>query len=371
MPDNKLTPLQRYRQDRSRDGFAADALQEQAANLLQELYDALEEEYRRRRGWRQRLGWRLLQRQPPPLRGLYFWGGVGRGKTYLVDLFYDCLSFDCKLRIHFHRFMQSVHRELKQLRDQSDPLQIVADRFAGKALVICFDEFHVSDITDAMLLGNLFRALFERGVTLVATSNEHPDELYRDGLQRDRFLPAIELIKANTRVFNLDSGIDYRLRYLDTAELYHCPLDERADAVLAANFEHLVPEAGTSGGTIEIEGREIETVRCADGVAWFEFAALCDGPRGAADYIEIGRLYQTVIIANVPRMDDGSNDMARRFITLIDEFYDRNVRVIMTAAAPPDALYRGRRLARSFRRTRSRLVEMQSHAYLARAHISD
>lgn len=364
-------PLQRYRRELEKRELIADPGQEQAVHLLQSLYEELCREYRLRRNWCRRLFSLIGIRRGAQVRGIYFWGGVGRGKTRLADLFYDCLPFESKLRMHFHRFMQRVHRELRQLRDQSDPLQIVADHFAGQALVICFDEFHVSDITDAMLLGNLFRALFDRGITLVATSNEQPDELYRDGLQRDRFLPAIELIKANTRVFHLDSGVDYRLRYLDTAELYHCPLDERADAVLAANFEHLVPEAGTAGEIIDIEGREIETVRCADGVAWFDFTALCDGPRGAADYIEIGRLYQTVLIANVPQMDDGSNDMASRFITLIDEFYDRNVRIILTAAAPPEELYRGRRLAQPFRRTRSRLAEMQSHAYLARAHVSD
>ena len=371
MNDSNLTPLQRYERDLSRSGFIADPLQEQALQLLQALYEKLIREDRLWQGWRRRLAARFLNRRPPPQRGLYFWGGVGRGKTYLVDLFFESLPVKAKLRMHFHRFMQRVHHELKRLHEQANPLQFVADRFADQTLVICFDEFHVSDITDAMLLGNLLQALFDRGITLVATSNEHPDQLYRDGLQRDRFLPAIELIKTHTHVFHLDGGIDYRLRYLDSAEIYRTPLDEKAGSMLTANFEHLAPDAGTCGEKIEIEGRQIESVRCADGVAWFDFAVLCGGPRAAADYIELGRLYQTILIANIPQMDDDSNDMAKRFITLIDEFYDRNVRVIMTAATEVDSLYRGEKLAEPFRRTRSRLVEMQSHDYLARQHLSE
>jgi cell division protein ZapE len=371
MSNRNLTPLQRYERDLSRSDFIADPLQKEALQLLQPLYEQLIREDRLRQGWHRRLAARFLNRWRPPHRGFYFWGGVGRGKTYLVDLFFESLPIKAKLRMHFHRFMQRVHHELKDLREQIDPLQIVAARFADQTLVICFDEFYVSDITDAMLLGNLLQALFDRGITLVATSNEHPDQLYRGGLQRERFLPAIELIKANTRVFHLDSDTDYRLRYLDSAEIYHFPLDDRAGCMLLANFEHLAPDAGSRGEKIEIEGREIETVRSADGVAWFEFDVLCGGPRGAADYIELGRLYQTILIANIPQMDDGCNDVARRFITLIDEFYDRNVRVIMTAATGAEHLYRGERLAVPFRRTRSRLVEMQSHDYLARQHLSE
>ncbi len=218
MSEHKPTPLQRYRRALDEGEFVADDVQEEAAGVLQSLHDALVEEYRSRQGWKYRLTARIRGHNRPPVEGIYFWGGVGRGKTWLVDLFYASLPFEKKLRMHFHRFMRRVHNELKQLHDQVDPLQIVADGFADEALVICFDEFHVTDITDAMLLGNLLDALFARGITLVATSNEHPDELYREGLQRDRFLPAIELIKHHTRVFHLDSGTDYRLRYLDSAE---------------------------------------------------------------------------------------------------------------------------------------------------------
>lgn len=371
MSEHNPTPLQRYRQALGEGEFVADPVQEEAVGVLQSLHETLIKEYRRRQGWKYRLMARIRGHNRPPVEGIYFWGGVGRGKTWLVDLFYASLPFEKKLRMHFHRFMRRVHNELKQLHDQVDPLQIVADGFADEALVICFDEFHVTDITDAMLLGNLLDALFARGITLVATSNEHPDELYREGLQRDRFLPAIELINRHTRVFHLDSGTDYRLRYLDSAEIFHYPHDEEGRRLLESGFRRLAPDEGSAGESIEIEGREIETVRCADGVAWFDFPALCDGPRGAADYIEIGRLFQTVLIAGVPQMDDDSNDMAKRFITLIDEFYDRNVKVIMTAATPIDTLYTGKRLAESFRRTASRLVEMQSHDYLARGHMSD
>ncbi len=235
---------------------------------------------------------------------------------------------------------------------------------------MCFDEFHVTDITDAMLLGGLLKALFERGVILVTTSNESPDELYSGGLQRDRFLPAIEIIKQNTTVLNVDSGIDYRLRFLDTAEIYHYPLDEAANMMLGGNFEHIAPDEGRDNVVLKIEGRQIKTIRCADGVVWFDFPAICDGPRGAADYIELARQYQTVLISNVPQLTDNDNDQVKRFMTLVDEFYDRNVKLILTAAEEPEALYTGARLAREFQRTTSRLQEMRTHDYLAKPHLS-
>ena len=284
-------------------------------------------------------------------------------------MFYDCLPFDNKLRVHFHRYMQWVHAELKQLADIEEPLRLVADKLAEDIVVICFDEFHVSDITDAMLLSGLFHALFARGVTLVATSNEHPGRLYRDGLQRERFLPAIELIKQHTRVVNLDTGIDYRLRYLDQAEIYHFPLSVGAREKLAESFDNIAPESGRTDTTIEIEGRRIKVERLASGVAWFDFHEICGGPRGAADYIEIARQFQTVFIENVPKMDDMDNERARRFITMVDEYYDRNVKLIMTAAVEARELYTGKRLARAYERTASRLIEMQSHDYLGRAHV--
>lgn len=366
-----MTPLERYQLDLESDEFIADAAQAEAVDYTQALFDALLQSQKKNNRLIARLKDTLLNSRKTPVKGLYFWGGVGRGKTYIVDAFYENLPLQKKMRSHFHRFMQMVHHELKQLNDVQDPLQIVADRFAEKAVVICLDEFHVSDITDAMLLGGLLQALFDRGVVLVTTSNEHPDQLYWDGLQRQRFLPVIELLKENTQIVNVDTGTDYRLRYLDKAEIFHQPLDEQAERMLMTNFEHIAPDKGEQNQRIEIEGRSIQTIRCADGVVWFEFDAICDGPRGPADYIEIGRLFQTVLIANVPQMDESQNDRAKRLITLVDEFYDRNVKLILTAATSIESLYRGKRLLKPFKRTVSRLIEMQSHDYLARQHLSE
>lgn len=366
-----VTPLQRYEHDLADRGFIADAAQQQAVQLTQSLYDALLAENRRRAALFGRLRRKVRGRRQDPCTGLYFWGGVGRGKTWIADALYDCLPFENRLRMHFHRFMWRVHHELGELKRIGGPLQVVADRLADRTMVLCFDEFHVSDITDAMLLGNLFAALFERGVCLVATSNEHPDRLYHGGLQRERFLPAIELLKTHTRIVNLDSGVDYRMRYLEGAEIYHITGKAPADSVLDGHFHHIAPDAGIRGAPILIEGREISTRRVADGVVWFDFPDICGGPRAAADYIEIARLYQTVLISNVPGMDDREMDCIQRFIHLVDEFYDRNVRLVLSAAAAPAELYRGKRLAQPFQRTASRLVEMQSREYLAREHKSD
>lgn len=316
-------------------------------------------------------GWwmRLRRRKPAPVRGLYVWGDTGRGKTWLVDLFHEALPFEHKMRRHFHRFMASVHAELAKLRGEADPLQTVADRLAARARLICFDEFFVSDIADAMLLGTLFEYLFERGVTLVATSNIPPDQLYRDGLQRARFLPAIALIERHTEVVAMEGKTDYRLRALERAELYHSPLDDGAEAALIRCFEAIAPPACLRGEPLEVNDRPIPTVRRADGVAWFEFADLCEGPRSQADYIEIARTHHSVVVANVPRLDEELENPARRFIALVDEFYDRNVKLIVSAAAGIQTLYSGRRLQFEFRRTRSRLEEMQSVAYLAAPHL--
>ena len=365
-----MTPWERYQADLLRADFSADPAQRIAVEHTQTLYDALLAVYRHEDGLITIIKKTLGGKPGPMVKGLYFWGGVGRGKTWIVDTFYDCLPFPGKKRIHFHRFMQMIHHELKQLKNKENPLFLVADKIVTDTRVLCFDEFHVTDITDAMLLGGLLEALFERGLTLVATSNEAPDQLYRDGLQRDRFLPAIELIKTYTHVVNVDSGIDYRLRFLDKAEIYHCPLDENADRMLHENFTHIAPDAGSDNVVLDIEGRPINTVRCGDGVVWFVFHDICDGPRGPADYIEIARLYQTVLVANVPVLEEADNDRAKRFMTLVDEFYDRNVKLIVTAAADPEHLYIGKRLTRPFQRTISRLNEMRTHDYLAKQHLS-
>lgn len=364
-----MTPLEKYQENLLRDDFSSDPAQKDAVQYTQALYEELTE-IDEEKGLVEQIKNKLLSEKRQTIKGLYFWGGVGRGKTYIIDAFYDCLPFSDKTRIHFHRFMQRIHNELKQLKDVEDPLLIVADKITEETRVLCFDEFHVTDITDAMLLGGLIKALFERGVILVTTSNEAPDQLYPGGLQRERFLPAIELIKQHTHVINIDSGIDYRLRFLDKAETYHYPLDQNATGMLRNNFEHIAPDEGADDLVLEIVGRMIKTVSCADGVVWFKFSEICDGPRGPADYIEISRLFQTVLIANIPTFSDENNDQAKRFMTLVDEFYDHNVKLIVTAAALPGALYNGKRLEKPFQRTISRLQEMQTHDYLAKQHLS-
>lgn len=366
-----MTPLERYESSLQKQEIFEDRAQKDAVEYTQALYEDLVKSHEQRPGFWKKLFDKYSGRSRENIRGLYFWGGVGRGKTCIVDIFFDCLPFEEKKRIHFHRFMQMVHHELKQLHQVQSPLKIIAETLVSESRVICFDEFHVSDITDAMLLGGLLRELFERGMVLVATSNEHPDELYLDGLQREKFLPAIELIKQHTRVINLDSGIDYRLMYLDKAEIYHSPLDENAERMLLTSFMHIAPDQGRQNSTIEIEGRKIPAVRNANGVVWFDFRAICDGPRGAADYIEISRQFQTVLISCVPVLGDDEIDIVSRFMAMVDEFYDRNVKLILTAEKPADEIYVGKRLAKKFKRTTSRLFEMQSHDYLSSRHLSE
>lgn len=365
-----MTPRERYQKDIECNGFTADPAQRIAVEHTQRLYDELLAKQDKNSSLITRLKQSFNGNKTVPVKGLYLWGGVGRGKTWIIDAFFETLPFENKRRIHFHRFMQWVHHQLKQLKNRENPLVIVAERFANDTHVLCFDEFHVSDITDAMILAGLLGALFERGVTLVATSNESPDELYAGGLQRDRFLPAIELIKQHTDVVQVEGDIDYRLRFLDKAEIYHFPLNEGAEEMLTNCFCHIAPDAGKKDVVLDIEGRSIETVRCADGVVWFDFNAICDRPRGTADYIEIAREYQTVLIGGIPVMNEADIDRANRFITLVDEFYDRNVKLILAAEADPEYLYSGKRLARKFQRTISRLQEMRTHDYLARPHMS-
>jgi cell division protein ZapE len=304
-----------------------------------------------------------------PVRGAYLWGGVGRGKTLMMDVFFDWLPFDDKLRYHFHRIMSRVHARLAELRDTPDPLAIVAADFARQARVICFDEFFVSDIADAMLLGRFIECLVDQGVTLVATSNSAPQDLYRGGLQRQRFLPCIDLLIRHTEVVHVDGLGDYRLRVLEAAEIWHAPLDAAADTNLERYFRDIAPERGTSDAPLEILGRRIPARRLAEGIAWFDFGALCDGPRSQEDYIQIARSFQTVIVSGVPQLDEGHENAARRFVALVDEFYDRRVNLIVSAAAPVSRIYTGSRLRREFERTRSRLLEMQSVEYLAAGHL--
>jgi len=312
---------------------------------------------------------RTFGQRETAVRGLYLWGSVGRGKTLLMDLFFHSLPFREKKRQHFHRFMAAAHAGLRDLKDVDNPLDIVADRFASECRVVCFDEFAVSDIADAMILGNLFTALFERGVTLAATSNIAPQDLYRDGLQRQSFLPAIAAIEANTEVLRIDGDRDYRLRVLEGASVYQSPDDAAARARLAESFAAIAPDEGEDAGSMEILGRPIDYLRISDGVVWLEFDAVCDGPRSQNDYIELAHEFQTVIVSGMPQLDVEKENQARRFIALVDEFYDRRVKLFLSAAVPLDALYSGKRLGREFERTRSRLIEMQSHDYLAAPHL--
>jgi cell division protein ZapE len=312
----------------------------------------------------------LLSRGPQRelQKGLYVWGGVGRGKTFLMDLFFHSLPFKDKQRSHFHRFMQFVHDELRKHKERADPLELVADKVARRTRVLCFDELFVADIADAMLLGNLFRGLFDRGVTLVATSNVAPDDLYKEGLQRARFVPAIRLLKEHTHVVHVDAGADYRLRLLERATTWFDSGDPASDEALARLFEQIAGEPGKTDATLTLNHRRLHTRRQADETIWFTFRELCDGPRGQADYIEIARDYHTVVLSDVPVLGGESENQARRFVTLVDEFYDRAVKLIVSAASPVQELYRGSKLTFEFERTRSRLIEMQSQQYLARPH---
>ena len=362
-----MTPLERYQADLKRPDFFHDAAQEQAVRHLQRLYEDL---LARERGRASVLGKLFGKKSSTPVKGLYFWGGVGRGKTYLVDTFFDALPFKEKMRTHFHRFMKRVHEEMTTLKGEKNPLTIIGKRFADEARVICFDEFFVSDITDAMILATLLEELFKNGVSLVATSNIVPDGLYKDGLQRARFLPAIELLKVHTEIVNVDSGIDYRLRALEQAELFHFPLDEAAEQSLCKSFKSLLHEKVSvqEDEALMIENRAIKARRVGGDVGWFEFRELCDGPRSQNDYIELGKIFHSVILANVEQMGVAKDDMARRFINLVDEFYDRNVKLIISAEVELKDLYTGGRLSFEFQRTLSRLLEMQSHEFLSRPH---
>ncbi|NVK00802.1 MAG: AFG1 family ATPase [Oceanospirillaceae bacterium] len=368
------TPLARYKKDLQRDDFSYDATQEMAVNHLQRLFDELvAAENGPKRSGISRLTAKMKlgkAKSIAPIKGLYFWGGVGRGKTYLMDTFYDTLPFERKMRTHFHRFMQRVHQELKALDGTKNPLTTIADKYAAETRIICFDEFFVSDITDAMILGSLLQELFARGVSLVATSNIVPDGLYKDGLQRARFLPAIDLLNKYTEVVNVDSGIDYRLRTLEQAELYHWPLDAQADVSLNSSFESLAPdlEELEENVKIEINNRHILARKACEDVIWFDFDAICEGARSQNDYIELAKLYHAVLLSNVPQLGRARDDAARRFINLVDEFYDSGVKLIISAEKPIHEIYTEGKLNFEIERTKSRLLEMQSTEYLAREH---
>jgi cell division protein ZapE len=339
-------------------GYQADEAQLRAVARLQQAY--LEwVDYKAQRASRLK---RLLSRPEVP-RGIYLWGGVGRGKSFLMDSFFSVVPVKRKARVHFHEFMRGVHRQLDELKGVADPLEDVALRIAKKYRLICFDEFHVSDIADAMILHNLLRALFENGVSFVMTSNYEPDALYPDGLHRDRMLPAIDLLKRNMDVLNVDAGIDYRKRALEQVEIYHVPLGPAADALLESAFSS-VAETPDENPVVHIESREIRAHRKAGGIVWFDFATLCGGPRSQNDYLELASRFHTVILSDIPKMSPAMSSEARRFTWLIDVFYDHRVKLLMSAEVTPDQLYTAGTMSNEFHRTVSRIIEMQSAEYM-------
>ncbi|BCL75761.1 cell division protein ZapE [Jeongeupia sp. HS-3] len=362
-PQEGQSPQAWYDSLKNEASFIADGAQAAAIGRLDALWHELVE-FKRKRG--RFLGKSLLP-QPALPQGLWFWGGVGRGKSFLMDAFFASLPYKRKKRLHFHQFMQNVHSELKKQAGSDDPMAGVAAKWAKSVRVLCFDEFHVSDIADAMILGRLMEQLFARGVVLIATSNYAPDNLYPNGLQRANFLPTIALLKAKLDVVNIDSGNDYRMRTLSKARTYLTPVNADTEAELAAIFDAVATGAALSKA-LTIEGRRLIAVQHAPGVVWFDFAVLCGDGRAQADYLELARRYHTVIVANIPKLGAETSNQARRLTWLVDVLYDHRVKLILSAAVDVDALYTEGVQASEFFRTASRLTEMQSKEYLALPH---
>ena len=361
-----MTPLQRYQAAIATDEFNHDPIQEKAMTYLDGVYHQLIENSKEKKGL-----FGFFKSQPVPPKGLYMWGGVGRGKTWMMDMFFESVPLQRKMRMHFHHFMQRVHKELNKLQGSSDPLEKVADIIHDEAVLICFDEFFVSNVSDAMILGDLFTMLFKRGITLVATSNIESSGLYKDGLHRDRFMPAVTELEKHTTVMNIDSGIDYRLRLLQQAELYKSPLTKENSHWLANRFVSLANNQKISKEPITINGREIKINARTKTVLYCDFRQLCMEPRSANDFIEISNNFSTVLVDNVPELTDVLRDPTRRFIYLVDEFYDRRVKLLVRAEQSILDLYQGEKLAFEIERTRSRLLEMQSEDYLKLEHRLD
>lgn len=339
-------------------GYQADHAQLAAVTRLQFFYD----DWVAFKGKRSNVVKKLIRRPAVP-RGVYLWGGVGRGKSFLMDSFYATVPVMRKTRLHFHEFMRSVHRQLDEVKGMQDPLDEVARRISKKYRLICFDEFHVSDVADAMILYRLLFKLFENGTTFVMTSNYEPSTLYPDGLHRDRILPAIELIKERLDILNVDAGIDYRLRTLEQVQIYHTPLGEAANTALEQTFAQL-SNTPPMDPVLLIEHRELKSLKRSGSVVWFDFATLCGGPRSQNDYLELASRFHSVILSDVPRMSPRQASEARRFTWLVDVFYDHKVKLIMSAACPPEELYTEGPMANEFHRTVSRILEMQSKEYL-------
>ena len=357
-----MTPLKHYQKALQSTGFTHDPAQETAVLALDRLYHRLLEPPRK--GLLSR--WFNAGREP--VRGLYVWGGVGRGKTYLMDMFFNALPFDDKLRLHFHRFMQQAHQRMHRIGGAQDPLEQIAQQFSQQTRVLCLDEMHINDVADAAIIYKLLKGLFSRGVTLVTTSNRLPRELGTDPILRQSFAQAVALLEAHTDIINVDGGADYRLRTLEKALTWHHPLNKHAAAMMEQAFVESAAGAHHERRHIIINEREIAVHRWANGVVWFDFHIICGVPRARTDLIEIARYFHTVLISDIPQLTDARNDLARRFTHLVDEFYDRNVKVLASCEVPVNDVYVGRELAFEYRRTISRLREMQTHEYLAREH---
>ncbi len=363
----RRTPGMAYAEGAARGEWQDDSAQRAVMAELDRIHAALCVE-RPSAGFFERLFGSGKRGDVAPIQGLYLWGGVGRGKTFMTDLFYDALDFPQKRREHFHRFMKEVHARLKAHAGERDPMASVAKAWREEMRLLVLDEFFVSDIGDAMLLARLLERLFAEGVTLVTTSNTVPANLYKDGLQRARFLPAIALLEQHCKVFEIQSSTDYRLRELTRSPVWRAPLDAESEAWLAERWQSLT-HVPAQAGVLQIDGRPIALRARHNGFIWLDFAALCEGPRAAADYIALASEFHTVLLGGIPDFDGSNDDPARRFLTAIDEFYDRRVNLIASAAHHPITLYRGERLAHAFERTASRLTEMQSAEYLAEEHM--
>ena len=369
-----VSPGDAYRASLAEGAVLEDEAQARVMALLDQRFTQLVARSANKAGWFASLANKFLSsksgRADTSIKGLYLWGGVGRGKTMMMDMFCHALPPERRQRMHFHRFMRRVHDGLGRFSGQANPLLKVADEIASQGDVLCFDEFFVSDIGDAMILGEVMTALFSRGVVMVATSNVEPANLYKNGLQRSRFLPAIDQIYAHCDVHEIDQGQDFRLRTLQQARLYHWPLSESTDQSMRESFSALATDREKSNVRLRVENRMIEALKVAGDVAWFRFSSLCEGPRSQNDYIELATLFTTVLISEVPVLDVNREDAARRFISLVDEFYDRRVKLVISADQPITDLYQGQRLSFEFERTQSRLLEMQSEEYLSQPHVA-
>jgi len=353
-----------YQNKLSQKNYKADDCQIQASNLLQEYYNS----------WLKTSNTGIVTTlikffQPDKINnnGIYFWGGVGRGKSFLMDSFFEYITFDKKIRIHFHEFMRQIHKDLEKLRGKANPIDIVAKNIAKAYQVICFDEFHINDIADAMIFDKLFIQLFKLEVFFIITSNYEPTTLYKNGLHRDRFLPAIMLLQKHLKVFNLDNGNDYRMRSLEQIDIYHTPINSNTDKLLNQAFDKIA-QMNDEDSILYIENRQIKSKRKAGSTAWFTFSELCDSPRSQNDYLELSLQFNTIILSDIPYMPPKMSTQARRFTWLIDIMYDHKVNLIMSAEVSPNNLHTQGLLSEEFHRTVSRIIEMQSKEYLEQSH---